>query len=37
MLAKGLDRDFLNDLALAQAFLSVGSALVFIRFYERWL
>jgi multicomponent Na+:H+ antiporter subunit F len=36
-LAGALDRDFLYDLALAQAFLSIGGGLVFVRFMERWL
>ncbi|MFL5734864.1 MAG: MrpF/PhaF family protein [Chloroflexia bacterium] len=37
LLGKGLERDFLYDLAIAQALLSFGGALVFIRFFERWL
>ena len=37
MLAKGLDRDFLYDLALTQALLSFGAGLVFVRFLERRL
>ena len=36
-LAGALDRDFLYDLALALAFLSLGGGLVFVRFMERWL
>jgi multisubunit Na+/H+ antiporter MnhF subunit len=36
-LAGALDRDFLFDLALAQAFLSLAGGLVFVRFMERWL
>jgi multisubunit Na+/H+ antiporter MnhF subunit len=36
-LAGAIDRDFLYDLALAQAFLSLAAGLVFVRFMERWL
>jgi len=36
-LAGAIDRDFLYDLALALAFLSLGGGLVFVRFMERWL
>jgi multisubunit Na+/H+ antiporter MnhF subunit len=36
-LAAAVDRDFLYDLALAQAFLSLAAGLVFVRFMERWL
>jgi multisubunit Na+/H+ antiporter MnhF subunit len=36
-LAGAVDRDFFYDLALAQAFLSLGAGLVFVRFMERWL
>lgn len=36
LLAIGFNRDFLTDLALALALLSLGGGLVFARFLERW-
>jgi multisubunit Na+/H+ antiporter MnhF subunit len=36
LLAIGFNRDFLTDLALALALLSLGAGLLFARFLERW-
>jgi multicomponent Na+:H+ antiporter subunit F len=37
VLAQALQRDFLYDLALAQALLSFGAGFVFAHFLEKWL
>lgn len=37
LLAEGFERVSLYDVALALAFLSFGSTLVFVHFLERWL
>jgi multisubunit Na+/H+ antiporter MnhF subunit len=37
LLAQGLDRTILFDLALAVALLSLAAGLVFTHFLERWL
>jgi multisubunit Na+/H+ antiporter MnhF subunit len=37
LLAEGMQRPLFLDLALTQALLSFGGALVFARFLERWV
>jgi multisubunit Na+/H+ antiporter MnhF subunit len=37
LLAEGMQRPLFLDLALAQALLSFGAALVFAHFLERWV
>ncbi|MBV8884098.1 MAG: hypothetical protein JO235_08885 [Chroococcidiopsidaceae cyanobacterium CP_BM_RX_35] len=37
LLAQSMNRSFFYDLVLAQALLSFGGGLVFVRFFERWL
>jgi multicomponent Na+:H+ antiporter subunit F len=37
VLAEALQRDFLYDMALAQALLTFGGGLIYARFLERWL
>ncbi len=37
LLAQGMNRPNLYDLALAMALLAFGGGLVFVRFLERWL